>query len=330
MGSSYPKPRPDAIVITYIMSARDTDVMATVGTLDRWWFVATEYLRKAESGIRRLPILSDSAVYRELHVRVTFRAAVDSVIPRTPELEAELGPEHVPGGNDIGLAEFLIEFVDGGFQLGLPHTGPIGNAPAAEPVANILDAAALALLVHDEAVTPPSRDRAASLLENEAVSASRLAIAAGPFARLERQDRLRAINILDQIEKEVTLPGDTLFEFDAGLVGQLMVGFTTLVYYSEWEGYEDFTQPPSERTHSNDPADVQSWRQTGFPGFKNGYPALRGYLGTKEGPLGAGDVWQSIDEADGEGVNIYYQPGEFRDNEYDTSDYEELYPEQPS
>jgi len=61
-----------------------------------------------------------------------------------------------------------------------------------------------------------------------------------------------------------------------------------MLHYSEWQGYDEFDQPPSERVHPNDPAAVQSWRQTGYPGFVDGYVALRGYVGTPDGPLGDG------------------------------------------
>ncbi|WP_435360879.1 hypothetical protein [Haloarchaeobius sp. DFWS5] len=42
------------------------------------------------------------------HTADTYRAIVDAILPRTPQLEAELGPEHVPGGLDVELEKFLI------------------------------------------------------------------------------------------------------------------------------------------------------------------------------------------------------------------------------
>lgn len=42
------------------------------------------------------------------HTADTYRSIVDAIIPRTPELEDELGPEHVPGGLDAELEKFLI------------------------------------------------------------------------------------------------------------------------------------------------------------------------------------------------------------------------------
>ena len=42
------------------------------------------------------------------HTRETYRSIVDAIVPRTPELEDELGPEHVPGGLDVELEKFLV------------------------------------------------------------------------------------------------------------------------------------------------------------------------------------------------------------------------------
>ncbi|MFC7157516.1 hypothetical protein ACFQPA_18980 [Halomarina halobia] len=42
------------------------------------------------------------------HTADTYRSIVDAIVPRTPELEDELGPEHVPGGLDVELEKFLI------------------------------------------------------------------------------------------------------------------------------------------------------------------------------------------------------------------------------
>ena len=42
------------------------------------------------------------------HTLDTYRSIVDAIVPRTPELEEELGPEHVPGGLDVGLETFIV------------------------------------------------------------------------------------------------------------------------------------------------------------------------------------------------------------------------------
>lgn len=295
-------------------------------------------------GLRQRVLLRGDAVWREIRTllgvhldshwdvrtKVTFRAVTDAVLPATPELADELGPEHVPGGLDIDLDDFLVTYVDNVFQFGLPYFGPQGNLPLASPVAHILDAAALTLLARNDNESKPNVDRAVRLLGPEDPSPILVRLTAGKFAKLSRRDRLRAISILDEFEIEVSPFEDTLFEVDAGFVGQLVVGFAEMIYYSEWQGYERFRRPPSERVHQNDPAAVQSWRQTGFPGSAAGNAALRGYVGTDEGPLGAGDTWTTIDEGATPPVRLTHRSGTFRENEYDTSDYEEPFPEEAS
>ena len=295
-----------------------------LGQLVRW----IDALWRAVSSLREVALETiglGSDV--DLHTEVTFRAVTDAVLPETPALGSEIGDEHVPGGLAIALDEFVVTYVDDGFQLGLPHVGPHGNIQLADPIAHALDFAALALCDRSENESEPSPDRPVSLLDPGEASPEAVRDAAGTFSKLSSKDRLRAISILDEFELSVTPGVDDLFEFDAGLVGQLVVGFTEMIYYSEWQGYDEFTQPPSERVHPNDPAAVQSWRQTGFPGFADGYAALRGYIGTDDGTLGDGETWTTIDSDAASPVRITRQPGSFRENEYDTSDYTEPYPE---
>ncbi|MFB6312231.1 MAG: hypothetical protein ABEH64_13740 [Salinirussus sp.] len=261
----------------------------------------------------------------DLHTRVTFRAVTDAVVPETPALEAERGPEHGPGGLEAGVDDFFVEYIDNGFQLGLPVVGPYGNIPLSDPIAHTLDLAAIALLDAGENDSPPRDRRPLEILDAGKGSERAVLDAAGTFAKLSRRDRLRAIGLLDEFEFAIEPFEDDLFEFDAGLMGQLVVGFTELLYYSEWQGYDDFDVPPSERKH--DPAAVQSWRQTGFPGSADGYAALRGYMSSDGSPLGAGDTWTTVD-ADAEApVRVTRQSGQFRENDYDTSGYEEPHPE---
>jgi hypothetical protein len=264
----------------------------------------------------------------DAHTRVTFRAVADAVVPRTPELADEPGPEHVPGGMDVGLGDFLVVYVNDLFQLGLPGLGPRGNIPLAGPVANVLDAAALTLLERGENAAEPSHDRVLALLDPDDTDPTAGTDAAGTFAELSPEDRLRALGILDEFEIEIRGFDDELFELDAGLVGQLVIGFAEMIYYSEWQGYGEFARPPSELAHPNDPSAVQSWRQTGYPGTAPGYAALRGYLGTDDGSLGGGDVWATVDPDAPSPVNISHEAGSFRENEYDTSGYVEPYPEE--
>ncbi|PHQ39555.1 hypothetical protein DJ69_05770 [Halorubrum persicum] len=258
------------------------------------------------------------------HTKVTFRAIGDAVMPETPGLAGELGPEHVSGGLAVDLDAFTVTYVDDGFQLGLPHLGPQGNIPIADPIAHLLDSAALTLVERGDNERDPDVDRALSLLGPDDPSPRAVEDVVGPFAKLSRRDRLRAIAIVDEFDVEFTPTDDDLFELDAGLVGQLVIGFMEMIYYSEWQGYDEFTQPPSRRSHPNDRSAVQSWRQTGFPGFADGYAALRGYVGTTDSPLGGGDTWATVDEA--ADVRIVRESGGFRENDYETSDYREPFP----
>ncbi|WP_251343590.1 hypothetical protein [Haloplanus halophilus] len=289
----------------------------------RRWIDAV--LRGSASALELLADLVSGSEDVELHTVVTFRAVVDAVVPETPELDPELGPDHVPGGLGVDLEEFVVTYVDDGFQLGLPYLGPRGNVPLADPIAQLLDVAALALLDRGGNTGELDDDRPVSLLDPGEASPREVRAAAGAFSKLSRRDRLRAVGLLDELELEISQFDGELFEFDGGLVGQLVVGFTEMIYYSEWQGYDEFTQPPSERVHPNDPAAVQSWRQTGYPGFSPGYAALRGYLGSDDGPLGDGDAWTTVDEESS--VRILREPGSFRENDYDTSDYAEPFPE---
>lgn len=258
----------------------------------------------------------------KLHTRITFRALVDAVVPKTPELEDDLGEEFVPGGLAIGLAEFMIPYVNNMFSYDIPFFSDDGNLQLATPFAKILDSAATKLLLKGDNESSLDFGRPLELFEDEEVSSWKLYLKSGPFAKLAPRDRLRAISLLDELELELSLPGDTFFEFDAGMVGQLVIGFTEAVYYSEWQGYEDFWAPPSEQDHPNDPSTVQGWRQTKFPGFADGHAAMRGYLSKAGSDLGAGETWKEIDD----GVAITLESGEFRENDYDTSDYEEPFP----
>jgi hypothetical protein len=42
------------------------------------------------------------------HTLDTYRSIVDAIVPRTPELEEELGEKHVPGGLEVELEKFLV------------------------------------------------------------------------------------------------------------------------------------------------------------------------------------------------------------------------------
>ncbi len=261
--------------------------------------------------------------------RANYRAVVDAVVPRTPELAEELGDEHVAGGLDIGLDEFLITFVDNLFTVGSVGETD-ANLPLAEPVAALLDVAALQLIATGEHSEPPTLDRVLELLDvddlldvDELANDPERALQQSLFAGLSREDRLRAIEKLDAIDVDTAFLPGPVTEVDAALVGQLVVGFVEVIYYSEWQGYDDITEPPGERGF--DEHDIQSWNQTDFPGVIDGAAALRGYWSKPGTSLGDGATWETIETDGGRPIQLRSQPGRFEENDYDTSDYEEIF-----
>jgi hypothetical protein len=271
--------------------------------------------------------------------RATYRAIVEAVIPKTPELADELGPEHEPGGLELGMSDYLIAVtnaifsmydapelvlsvvVDEEVEVGeveldvhqevATEQDPEFNARLAELVGKICDAAATELLARGDNEDGPDPTRFE---------------AGGPFATLSRPDRLRALALLDEREVETTRLPDGAKESTAALVPQLLVAFTEGIYYSEWEGYDDIYNPPSEREFGEtvDGERLQSWQQTDFPGVIAGSNSFRGYWGTPQASLGDGGVWKAFaGDGDGDPPRIYYDQGEFTDNDYDTSGYEE-------
>jgi len=271
--------------------------------------------------------------------RATYGAIVDAVIPETPELAAELGPEHEPGGLDVGLEDYLLAVtntifsawdapelvvaasVDEDVEVGPAEVDvdqavsteqdPEANLRLAELVAKVCDGAAAELLARGENDDDPDPTRFE---------------AGGTFASLSRADRLGALALLDEREVDTArLPGP-VFESSGALVPQLLVAFTEGIYYSEWQGYDDFTVPPSEREFSEtvDGEPLRSWQQTDFPGVIDGAAAFRGYWGAPDAALGEGGAWKTFDgDGDGPPARIYDEPGEFADDDYDTSGYEE-------
>lgn len=276
--------------------------------------------------------------------RATFEAIVDAVVPETDGLEdkfgdGELGDEHDPGGLQIELQDYLIGYVNTLFSAGdAPDAfaavaedvsadlrGEVGvdvstnievderrewNLRLAELVAKICDVAAIELLARQGNEDEPDPNRFEG---------------GGPFASLSRMDRLRALALLDEKEIDTAeLPGPVV-ESTAALVPQLMVAFPEVIYYSEWQGYEDLWAPPSEREFSEtvDGEKLQSWQQTDFPGIIDGSVSFRGYWGATDSTLGDGDPWIGATwNYDSEG--IFLEPGTFREN----TDYES-YDEEP-
>ena len=185
------------------------------------------------------------------YTRGTFAALVDALIPETPELEAR-GPEHVPGGLAVGLEEAVIERVNGFVETrGIASLA--GDAvPLAPAVAALLDTAAGELLL---------RRRAEDGLQSPDEP-----FAAGPFCRLSRRDRLRALRLLEDEGAFAALAE----RFESAALGTVQFLASSLpilvasVYYAE-------------TTAEDGEARSLGWRQAGYPGPADGYPVMLGY-----------------------------------------------------
>lgn len=166
------------------------------------------------------------------YARGTFAALVDAMVPETPEL-ADRGEEQVPGSLDADVDAHLVEAFDD-----LTGDGDGGLSPApSTAVSGLLDLAALELLVRRSA--------------EDGLRSPDAAFSRGPFSRLSRRDRLRAIRLLEE---------DGLLA-DVGSIDYLvqsLVTVTQVAYYSDW-----FTE--------------QGWEQVGYPGPSDGYSVLLGY-----------------------------------------------------
>ena len=185
------------------------------------------------------------------YTRGTFAALVDALIPETPELEAR-GPEHVPGGLAVGLDEAVIERVNGFVETrGIASLA--GDAvPLAPAVAALLDTAAAELLV---------RRRAEDGLQSPGEP-----FAAGPFCRLSRRDRLRALRLLEAEGAFAALAE----RFDAAALGTIQFLASSLPILVESVYYSETTADEGE-------ARSLGWRQAGYPGPGDGYPVMLGY-----------------------------------------------------
>lgn len=189
------------------------------------------------------------------YTRATLGALVDALVPETPALASTHGPEHVPGGIEAGADRVLTNALNHYRAV----YGPLGHLldtyPYALAVSLLLDAAACELLVRRA-----NEDR----VRPQAGLSTR-----GPYTLLSRRDRLQCLRLLEadgvahRLEDVLGPRGP-----DPGALSFLVQGLHTIVLmaaYSDW-GVDE----PSPET-------VQGWRQTGYPGPADGYPAFRGY-----------------------------------------------------
>lgn len=284
------------------------------------------------------------------HTRATFGAIGDAIVPRTPSLADERGPEHEPGALDIELEAFLSWTYDNAQELRTEdlswRSARALSADLAESdletvvddvladhseetrarleslgltdVAGVFGSlrglsvdvdysryatgsaeAAYSVETTDGTVTgesdtyPLSRVVAAmfdvAALEFVAqglpagdVEPNPEFDAGGVVTRLARRDRLRCLEWTfggaPVAAREAEL--STFFPEPATIAGVAMNvhALTAIGYYSEWEAYGSTrTEPPSRRELQEPVDEVQSRRQTGYPGPAPGYAKLRGF-----------------------------------------------------
>jgi hypothetical protein len=184
------------------------------------------------------------------HTRGTFAALVDAVVPETPEL-ADRGEEHVPGGLAVGLEVAVIERVNNFLETHGAAAAVSDAVPLAPIVATLLDIAAIELLV---------RRRTEDDLDTPEDGFSR-----GVFSRLSREDRLRALRLLEE-EGVVARLAD---RYDSAALGAVQFLASSLPILIEFVYYSELTGEDGEGS--------LGWEQTGYPGPAEGYAVGMGY-----------------------------------------------------
>lgn len=290
------------------------------------------------------------AIDTDPHTRDTYRAVVDALIPETPELADELGPEHEPGGLNVDLERYLIWSFNNSeevraegltteqaSQLGIDLDEEGLSAiidrvleDVSSTVRPVIDTLGLTEVentfgtlerVFVEVGTDGAETGAANvdfLVRTANTSAQAVSknypyapvfavvfdvialefvaqgqneddvrtepafTAGGVFARLSRTDRLRCLEwvmdggAVDTVDEEF---GDVVGT--AGTLKYVVTALhaaTTLGYYSEWAGYgATKTDDPSQRELTTPVHEVQSRKQTDYPGLAAGYDDHRGF-----------------------------------------------------
>jgi hypothetical protein len=181
----------------------------------------------------------------------TFAALVDALLPETPAL-ADRGDEHVHGGLEVDLEAAVVERVNNFVEThGLAALAG-DTVPLAPVVAALLDAAAAELLVQRRA--------------DDGLQSPDAAFAGGPFSRLGRADRLRALRLLE----DEGVVAELAERFDAASLGTVQFLASSLPILVAFVYYSEATAGPDE-------ARSQGWRQADYPGPADGYEVLLGY-----------------------------------------------------
>ena len=157
------------------------------------------------------------------HTKATFAALVDAIIPSTPELTAQYGPNMTVGGVNLGIDEFVIWELD--HSLSIQMYLDLTSVPLSTPIASMLDVVATTLIASGQS----KHTRHAPSFPG-----------GGSFAALSRKNRIRTLSLLEQIDVDLgTLP--TPFTNQARLVISsidVLNRYVIFGFYSEWSAYE--------------------------------------------------------------------------------------------
>lgn len=207
-----------------------------------------------------LPQKTENAMTGKQHIKATFRALADAIVPLTPPITSMGGSEHAADGKDLNIDEYIIWCLD--YCLAVQGVINVINVPLSGSTADLLNAAADRLIASGGVKDPQNSSEFAH---------------GGTFASLSREDRCRAIALLEHDDIEFrTLPSP--YQNNAGLV-KFIAGalnrFVVFGYYSEWSGY-GATQlaSPDDRMLERLPV---GWQEVQYPGPSKGYRELRGY-----------------------------------------------------
>lgn len=87
-------------------------------------------LSMSDATVAQAQQVLESELESDPHTVDTYRSIVDAIVPRTPQLEEELGAEHVPGGLEVELEKFIIWDFNHFHEIRSEAIAPDGSAPA--------------------------------------------------------------------------------------------------------------------------------------------------------------------------------------------------------